>query len=376
MGIAKMKKPTFHANGHIQFDVVEHVAEYLALEEEWGRLWARCDGQSDESFNFCRRCLTNNSSGEKSRLLCVTGRQNGTLILVWPLTISKRGLWRVARPLSGGAVDYTVFLVDTIDGARDITLAALKVIMARSRADILSLPYIREDRPLYALFPRPKSFSLVTGDCAPIVLLKNEPDWESFIKGLRSKPSKHPKEFLRRLGREGHVALNIYGRDDRLHCEKFVDWIFLHKARWAKRAGKYGHWLDSSDYRNLLVSLLQSSMPSEPYWLLVVTLNERPLAACMVGEGRSIAHLIITAFDDAYAKLSPGSAMMESLVRWAFDRRIDLDLGVGDEPYKRYWSKDNLVRTVSLTVPLSAWGGAALLSKRILSSTHKQDKKN
>ncbi|MFL9960031.1 GNAT family N-acetyltransferase [Paraburkholderia sediminicola] len=364
-----MKQPRFVDGLGMHFHIVRETSEFLALEEEWDRLWRTCSGQSYESFYFCRQCLVNNSSAEDVRLWCLTGRRNGRLALVWPLVITRQGIWKVVRPLAAGAADYTVLLVEAAtatDMEEDIA-AAWKIVRSRSRADILSLPYIREDRVLYSHLPPLKLLSLATTDHAPLARLRNETSWETFSLGLRSKANKRPKDLIRRIGREGSVAMRIYGREHPRQCEELVDWMLAQKAEWARRTGKSGHWIASTDYRNLLVSLLTLAPPHNPHLVFVLTLNEKPIAACIAGVGQGVAYGIITAYDDAYAKFSPGVAILEYQIRWAIDLRIDLDLGVGTETYKLFWSKDNLVRTLSLTIPLSTLGSAALLAKRIIS---------
>jgi CelD/BcsL family acetyltransferase involved in cellulose biosynthesis len=367
----KMKPPILVAGLDTQFQVIEDVSEFLKLEDEWNSLWTECAGQSYESFFFCHQCLLTNSSAQSGQLWCLTGRKNGKLTLVWPLVISRQGPLKILRPLSSGAADYTTLLVDKVDNVAEVISAAWKIVKSRSGVDILNFPYIREDRVLYAHLSALNGLSSATSDHAPLALLKNETSWDEFCRVLRAKPGKHQKDFGRRIAREGEIAIETYGAGQPVQCEEVIDWILFHKSIWAARVGKNGHWLRSTAYRNLLVSLLKFAPPREPYFLLVMTLNGKRVAANLIGESPNGVCGIIAAYDDAYGKFSPGAALMEYVIRRALEQHLDMDLGVGTEPYKRFWSKGNLIGTVSLTIPVSAWGQIAVMTKRAISSTRK-----
>jgi CelD/BcsL family acetyltransferase involved in cellulose biosynthesis len=367
----EIKPPIAIAGLDTQFHVIEDVPDFLQLEDEWDSLWSNCAGQSYESFFFCHQCLVHNLSAQNGQLWCLTGRQNGKLTLVWPLIISRQGLWKIMRPLSSGGPDPTVFLVEGASNNAAVVGAAWKIVTSRTGADILKLPYIREDRLLYAHLPKLNGRSSATLDHAPLALLKKETSWDEYCRLLCGKRGKQQKYIGRRIAREGQVAIETYGSERPEQCDEVIDWILFHKKNWAARTGKKGPWLNSTAYRDLLVSLLKRAPQRQPYFVLAMTLNEKRVAACLIAESPNGAGVIITAYDDAYSKLSPGAAMFEHAVRSAFDHRLDMDLGVGAEPYKRFWSKDNLISTVSLTIPVSAWGRSRFWARELVGRPEK-----
>jgi CelD/BcsL family acetyltransferase involved in cellulose biosynthesis len=69
---------------------------------------------------------------------------------------------------------------------------------------------------------------------------------------------------------------------------------------------------------------------------------------------------IITAFDDEWGRYSPGSLLDEHCVHWAFEKRLELDFGVGPVAYKKLWSNNNGIATVSYRFSGSMLGTLAM----------------
>jgi CelD/BcsL family acetyltransferase involved in cellulose biosynthesis len=68
--------------------------------------------------------------------------------------------------------------------------------------------------------------------------------------------------------------------------------------------------------------------------------------------------LIIAGFhsDPQFAKYSPGIVLDEFWMKIAFERRQDVDFGVGSERYKLFWSRNNKVDVASYHIPQTLVG--------------------
>jgi CelD/BcsL family acetyltransferase involved in cellulose biosynthesis len=90
--------------------------------------------------------------------------------------------------------------------------------------------------------------------------------------------------------------------------------------------------------------------------LIVVSLDNVPIAALIVTNGNPCANAIIGGFDERYGKFCPGSIAVEHCVKWAFEQRFDLDFGVGSERFKSYWSNQNASSAWTFHTVNTNWG--------------------
>src|SRR5262249_15822689 len=72
---------------------------------------------------------------------------------------------------------------------------------------------------------------------------------------------------------------------------------------------------------------------------------------------------LIPAFDPAYAKYSPGQLLIEDILKWAFERRLDLDFRLGNQPYKETWA-NSTSEAVSYQFVISLRGAAFVAAKK------------
>jgi CelD/BcsL family acetyltransferase involved in cellulose biosynthesis len=97
---------------------------------------------------------------------------------------------------------------------------------------------------------------------------------------------------------------------------------------------------------------------------IIVTVDDAMVAVLIMCTDTRAVNEIICGFDPAFGKWAPGLLCIETMVKWAFDHRIDLDCGPGTEAFKPYWSRENLHYCCTAVSVNSAWGLAALLARR------------
>jgi CelD/BcsL family acetyltransferase involved in cellulose biosynthesis len=98
--------------------------------------------------------------------------------------------------------------------------------------------------------------------------------------------------------------------------------------------------------------------------LALLHLDARPIAAQLWIAWRGTATLYKLAHDTAFAALSPGTVLtMRMLERLLDEERVaELDLGAGDDPYKRLWAAKRRKRIGLVAFdPLTVRGAAAAL---------------
>ncbi|MEZ2352670.1 GNAT family N-acetyltransferase [Caballeronia sp. RCC_10] len=345
-----------------RIDIIKTTEEFHALADEWQALWRRAGGRHHESFVTCWLSWERVAKPIGRSLRIVAVRRDERLIAVWPLVRSRNRLWTVLRPLSPESADYTTVLIDPEHVSVELIESIWRAALERCPSDIFLLPYLDHDDTLFRLASSHQG--LMTSKAHPyaIARLSREKDWESFAASLGTLSGKKPGALLRRLERQGKVEMRILGPGDQEENARMIDWMLACKRSWAERVDKKGAWLYSQAFRDYLVALANHPADSDgrPYArVMVLMLDGAPVAANMVGLGRSIMLGVMAGFDRDHSKLAPGAITTEAWVRWAVENGMDFDLGVGSETFKPYWSKGNMSAASSIQIARSSWGRVA-----------------
>jgi CelD/BcsL family acetyltransferase involved in cellulose biosynthesis len=187
------------------------------------------------------------------------------------------------------------------------------------------------------------------------VALRGEQDWDSYYNSLSKSSRKDFAKSRRRLEAMGPLEFEVLKPgDDRIGA--LVEWMLTQKRRWADRTGKKGEWLYSDHYRAFLEQQLSRQGNGAENVFLTLTLNGELLATQIGALSKSRFEAVIAGFDADYVKHSPGARLNEAMIRWAWERGVDCDLGAGAEPYKLFWSR-NQQRTITIRrMAVSRWG--------------------
>lgn len=347
-----------------QFEIVSDEDGFRALQHEWDDLWSAANGQHGQSFSVCWLAWQHVAKPRGRRLCCIVHRENGQLAMVWPLVTYRRLLWTYLCPLSPEAGDYTRVLVTDSPASPALIAGAWQTALKRCGADFIKLPYVDEGSELHALASRERHVMIAARTVAAFAKLRDETEWDAFCKTLGTMSGKKPGALERRLSKEGELAVRLTESGDTSENAALVDWILARKRAWGDRVGKRGEWLDSSHYRDFLVSLVCPVNGRAMARLFVITLDGAPIAATVVGVGATCVDGLIASFDARFAKFGPGSIVIEHVVKWAFDQRLNVDFGVGAERFKAYWSRNNVTGAWSAQIASSRWGVLAYRSKK------------
>lgn len=355
-----MRNPKSH------IEIISDVERFRAVRNEWEDLWSRANGHYHEAFTVCWESWLNIAGPRGSKLRCIVGRQNGRLVMVWPLVVTRRALWRVLRMLGPEAADYTSMLLDPEADAQLLVNQAWHAAAKRCGADVVRLPYLHERSGLYRTISSERHSVFGERCIASIARLGAESDWVSFSVALGTLSGKKPGALEKRLAKQGKLEARLLSPNDAEKNRELVDWTLSCKREWASRVDKRGAWLYSAQYRDFLVSLLNTQGHEPAARLYLITLDDVPLATTIIGIGKSSIKGLLTGFDQRYAKYSPGQLVVEYMVRWAFDHHFDFDFGVGTESFKTYWSRNNAINVASAEVAATAWGRVAFRARELI----------
>jgi CelD/BcsL family acetyltransferase involved in cellulose biosynthesis len=352
----------------LQYEIVSDETQFRALRDDWDALWSRANGRYYQAFSVCLLAWLHVAKPQGRRLRCLVCREKGRLVMVWPLVTYRRALWTYLLPLSPDAGDYTSVLVESNQSAAALIEGAWQSACRRCGADFMHLPYTHEGSELYDLARGHRRVVSAKRDDSWIAKLREETDWDAFCGKLGTLYGKKPGALQRRLSKEGELVIHMADPADTAGIATMVDRMLKWKRGWSDRVDKHGDWLESSQFQSFLVALLSAPDGHVVARLIVVSLDNAPIAGLIVTKGNPCANAIIGGFDEKYGKFGPGSIAVEHCVKWAFEQRFDLDFGVGSERFKSYWSNRNVSSAWTFHMVNTNWGQVRTRAARLARS--------
>lgn len=348
-------------------EIITDEASFRALQPEWDELWTRARGWYYQAFGNCWTAWEQVARPLGRELHIIVRREAGKAVLIFPLVTYKRALWTYLIPLCSESADFTRILVE--DNVRTDRLVedAWDVARTRCGADFVHMPYLPDTTHLYRLALKERHSVIREHTPCYFARISEESrryDWKGFCDSLGTLHRKKPGKVERRLAAAGKVRVDVVDWTDPARIAASVDALLTWKRTWGARVGKHGHWLYSEHYRNFLVAWLSTEATAVTGHAIVVTVNDAAVAVLlMCADARGVTG-IISSFDPAFAKWSPGVLAVETMAKWAFDRQLDLDCGAGSEIFKAYWSRGNLSYCCTAQSVNSWWGLVALCARR------------
>jgi CelD/BcsL family acetyltransferase involved in cellulose biosynthesis len=342
----------------INFEVVSDPQTFEKLKSEWDYLWKRAaDAGIAQSFDYCHDVWQTTARANGHTVFCVTGREDGRLILVWPLLKYRKRMRKFLRPFGATGAECTGALIENDIHRQTRTEALWSFVKSHCKADFIVLPFVRSISRLDEVL------ALTNGKVEHEVTFlakgSSEASWESFYESLSKSHRKKHGNIRRRLSELGTVSFEIVPAGDS-RCPKLIRWMLEQKRIWADRTGKRGDWLYFDEYRELLTRLLLDGDAEPKRVIMSLTLDKAPIAAKVAAIGNGVLELLVAGFDASLEKYSPGMRLDEYWVRWAIEQKLDIDFGVGREHYKSFWTRDNEIPVSSYVIPASLLGRAEM----------------
>jgi CelD/BcsL family acetyltransferase involved in cellulose biosynthesis len=308
-------------------------ASELTLAAEWDDLAARCPGYYfAQTHQWADAAWRHIARPRGRQLQCLSLREAGRLVGVWPLAVERRGRLRIVRPLGTEGSEYSAPLVEP-----GPDLPARTKLLWRTAAklgDLVVLPNVRADTPLASVLQRAGLWrSPDFAAPAPFVARSDHADWAAYQQTLDVSLRRKMRRVRRRLAEKGRYT---FAAEEPATSAALIDWILEQKKHWLDRAGLQSDWIGHSDYRDFVAAL--ASRSDTGLRLFAVKLDGVPIAAKLatVDPARFESHIGV--YDPQWSFYSPGQIMTEDCLAWAFERGLDFDLRIGEEPYKRDWA--------------------------------------
>jgi CelD/BcsL family acetyltransferase involved in cellulose biosynthesis len=346
---------TMHAiTGPYQCAVITDVPGFTALESEWNALHAASPrAYVSDGFDWARLCWDFVGDQPGRGLFCAVVRRHSQLVAVWPLTVSRTGVWRLARALTSQGTEYCPFLVHPDADLHGVWTAICREFEGRGDVDALSLPYVREDSPLGRCLSKAagsrRLYSL------PVRFLRRAEfaDWESYFTHLPHNVQVHQRRDWRRLDLLGEAAFEDVS--DPAERQAVWTWMVAKKREWLVRRGLRSPSISSDSFARFVARSLDVFAQGGRRRIFALKLDGAVIAAELVNVDRARVELFVLTFDEAFARCAPGNLLREKVVAWAFERGLDYDWRLGDESYKQIWA-NHVAQATSYVLPLTPRG--------------------
>jgi len=349
----------------VAFEVVRDIDRFRALQSDWNDLWHRAEGEYFQSFAFCHGVLEAEDAASRRKLHCIAGRREGRLVVVWPLMTFWRSCWKYATALTPANRSPSDILASPEADVEQIVNGAWKAALRSTRADAIELWRIRSNSPLCRNATRHGVIERGTEETTPYARLRDQGPWETFVRALPGRKKTRPEYLERRLARHGEMKFEIIDVNDS-RVPSLVEWFVSRKREWAQHNLIDSRWTFSEASSKFWRSLLSNdSSGVGVFRLFVLTLAGEPVALNIVAAQATRAYLVANTYDLRYGKLTPGTVLVDYCVKWAFDNRLDMDFGPGDQQYKSFWSAGHSYLTSSFLVIPTRWGQAGYAAKQV-----------
>jgi len=332
-------------------------SELDALAGEWDELAARCPGYFfSQTWRWAAAAWRHIGEPRGRALHCLTLRAQGQLVAVWPMVVERRGALKVVRPLGPEASEYCAPLIEP--GPEQPARTKRLWREAARLGDLAMLPNVRSGTPLADLLRTAGLWRAPDLSApAPFLARRDYADWPAFQKTLPASLRQNLRRVRRRLAEKGSVTL---AAEDPADSAAVIDWLLDHKSRWLDREGLHNDWIGRHDYRDFLVALARPA--GTRVMLYALKIDSMLIAAKLatVDPVRLESHIDV--YDPQWSFGAPGKLVNEYCVAWAFERDLDFDLRVSDEPYKREWAP--LTCQTTTWYVATGWRGLPVVARR------------
>lgn len=172
-----------------------------------------------------------------------------------------------------------------------------------------------------------------------IELLEN---YEKYLKSVKDKDKKYAYELHRvnikyeKLKQMHQIDINIDQINNNIND---LDLIFINKSRQLEFKKKKYH-LDINFF-NLFKELIKKD--KENFCLAKFSIDKKLVSACLlINFKNDVYYYMPVLMSDEYNKFKPGKILLSNIIQWAITKKKKfLDLGLGEEHYKKHFSNNN-----------------------------------
>lgn len=323
-----------HGGEEMPYDLWVGPRAFESAQDAWRALEERGSRHVFQTYELARIWLA--TIGRESGALPVLAayRQDDEVVALFPACTVREGPVRLLGWLgTPHGFDYGDVLFDAERAeitADEFVTSALALIRRRSRGALLYLTNVREDAFAHpALARRLRAYKVSTAPYVPIA-----GEFGSYAAGLSRNTRRDIERRSRRLEEIGEVRFRMLDGSDPA-IDDVMDTLleFREQRHGATRRVSGAHTAGYLAFR-------REQARREGHSLVgVLSVADRIAAAQLLCVYRGRAYLLISAFDDRLAHVSPGKLLDYHVIQECFDRGLQTcDFCWGDEAHKYQWT--------------------------------------
>jgi len=346
-------------------DVLFGADAYDSLWADWQRLSALQEGPVlFQSPALLRTWAGHFADGRARSLATVVVRHEDRTILIWPLFVERRGIFRVASGAGAPIGQYDEVLLDPDYDAPAALAAALKILRRKVRPDLVSLERVRADSALRAALRDTQPICWEEG--APYADLSEGVG--SFLATRKSRVLRQQKKRIRAFSRLGTPAFQLASEPD-----EAVAWLreaLALKHEWLCATGRVSRAFTRHATADCLIDMARkhSGAGASPRMVIArLSLDGRTAAIEAGFRHGSTYHLYLGAFAPEFARLGPGNILTEHMIEWSVEHGVTrYDMLAPRSRNKGEW-QTNEVAILDFALPMTMAGRAysGLVMKRL-----------
>ncbi|EIM99621.1 protein involved in cellulose biosynthesis (CelD)-like protein [Paraburkholderia hospita] len=327
--------------GRYAVNLLKNATSFEPFYAQWQQLQAESESCSPSlDYQYCK-LAAKRVIAEGGLVAIVMVYDTTTLVALWPLSIRRKGLLRVASVLTcGNNEEYGGPLFKGRPTA-SVCVESIRAAM-HAPADVLEIPFVEVGSQWWqALRTAPQSWvqnllperlSVLPGFSAS---LRDFSHWEDFLGTLSQSLRRNLRRYKDKLNASGNTEFGwCTNLDD---ATMVLHWLFANKRQWALERALRTSYLMDDRVRDFFIALAaKTSLETVPL-VTFVKVDGVPICASinLVGP-RTVEYWIFT-YDEAYSRYSVGNLLTEFVARWAHANGRDFDMRPLYNEYKTYW---------------------------------------
>jgi CelD/BcsL family acetyltransferase involved in cellulose biosynthesis len=344
----------------LSYDVIDDQAGFCALETEWNELFEQA-GRPTQVFqtfswnwHWCRHFVWNAPDGPKHAALLVTARDNGRLVMVWPLAMERVGMLRQLVWMGEPVSQYGDILADTDTVTQSAILEAWAFALKALKPDVVRLRRVRADAVIAPHLATLQSLETVVNE-APHLDLASAADFAAYEQRYSGKARKNRRRLARRLEEQGVVK---YARLSQTpEAGQAARQAVAMKQSWLRDRGLLSPALADSRFAAFMGDVAAASgRGAAGVTVSVLTLNDATVGLQIGVTAKQRLSLHVIVYDLAHEKSGVGVLHLEHAIAEAYDLGLTaIDLLAPKADYKMDWA-DGTVAVIDHALPVSALG--------------------
>jgi CelD/BcsL family acetyltransferase involved in cellulose biosynthesis len=336
-----------------EFALIADRPHFDALEAEWNALFERA-GRPHQLFQtFGWLChWANHYLDHRTRLSVVVARQEGRLVMIWPLVaIRAVGLTRLCwmgEPVS----QYGDVLAEDGPARVDLLRQGWALVKALG-ADVIHLRKTRSDAVVFPLLQQAGALAIDFAT-APYLDLASAEDYQDYERRYSAKKRARRRRLLRSL--EEVATVTFERHDGGPAARDLVGHALALKHKWLVARGVIAPVLQDPRFGRFLCDVAGRRTGAAEIRVMAVSCNGTPGAVEVSFECRRHRVAYLISYDIELAKHGIGIIVAEHSIRTAHAQGLlRFDLLTPADPYKMEWA-DGSVEVRDWAMPLTRPG--------------------